>query len=275
MGCFHDTLCRINNCFFREEKYLLFMKHDKIYVELQNVNLYYSAMSFKNRSLKSSLFSFFRQAQKYTDIHALKNVSATIKKGERVALLGRNGAGKSTFLKMLAGLYPIHSGTRFVQGEIRPMLELSLGFESEATGRENILYRGLMLGLSPNVINKQVEEIIAFSDLGEYIDYPIKTYSTGMLVRLAFAITTSLHGDILLIDEIIGAGDYAFMQKAKKRVVKIVEKAQILFLATHDLGAAKEFCNRGILLEKGIILYDGAIDDAVDAYRKNLESANA
>ena len=249
-------------------------KIDNVHVELQNVNLYYSAMSFRNRSLKAALFSLFRQTQDYADIHALKNISATVKKGERVALLGRNGAGKSTFLKMLAGLYPIHSGTRIVRGEIRPMLELSLGFESEATGRENILYRGLMLGLSPRVIHEQIEEIIAFSDLTEYIDYPIKTYSAGMMVRLAFAITTTLHGDILLIDEIIGAGDYAFMQKAQKRIVELVEKAQILFLATHDLGAAKEFCTRGILLDRGEILYDGAIDEVVEAYRKNLETAN-
>ena len=136
------------------------------------------------------------------------------------------------------------------------------------------MYRGLMLGLSPRVIHEQIEEIIAFSDLTEYIDYPIKTYSAGMMVRLAFAITTTLHGDILLIDEIIGAGDYAFMQKAQKRIVELVEKAQILFLATHDLGAAKEFCTRGILLDRGEILYDGAIDEVVEAYRKNLETAN-
>ena len=244
-------------------------------IKLENVNLIYSSMAFRERSLKAALFSLFNTKDVLQDIHALKDISVSITSGERVALLGRNGAGKSTFLKMLAGLYPIHNGTRVVNGSIRTMLELSLGFESEASGRENILYRGLMLGVKPSVIKAHVDEIIKFAELDEAIDYPIKTYSAGMLVRLAFAISTTLCGDILLIDEIIGAGDYSFMQKAQRRIVDLVQQAQILVLATHDLGAAKEFCNRGILLERGSILFDGVIEDAIDAYQKLLEVTSA
>ena len=248
---------------------------DQIGIKLTDVDLYYSSMSFKERSLKAAVLSFWKPRKKdLQDIHALKNISVEIKAGERVALLGRNGAGKSTFLKMLADLYPIQHGTREVQGVIRPLLELSLGFESEATGRENILYRGLMLGETPKQVRAKMDEIIEFADIGAFIDYPIKTYSSGMLVRLAFAITSSLEGDILLLDEIMGAGDFGFMQKAKQRILNLIEQAKILVFATHDWGAAKDICQRGLLFSHGQIIFDGPIEDTITEYQKLLETEN-
>ena len=242
-----------------------------ISIKLCDVDLFYSSLSLQRRSLKATLLSLLKKQARLPDVHALKGITLDINAGERVALLGRNGAGKSTFLKMLAGLYPIRNGEREVNGSIRSLLELSLGFESEATGRENILYRGLMLGLSPKAVRAQADEIVEFAELGEFIDYPIKSYSAGMLVRLAFAITTTLQGDILLLDEMIGAGDMAFMQKAQKRIMNLVEQAKIVILATHDWGAARAFCSRGIVFEKGRIIFDGEIENAIEAYRINLE----
>lgn len=202
------------------------------------------------------------------DVHALKNISLIIEPGERVGLLGHNGAGKSTFLKMLAGLYPITSGKREVFGTVRSLFDLSLGFEPDASGRENILYRGLLLGLSPKYMRSIEDEVVEFAGLGEFIDYPIKTYSAGMQVRLAFAISTAVGGDILLLDEVIGAGDANFMAKAKQRILKLIEQSEILVLASHDFGALTAICERGLVFHHGEIVFDGDIESGISEYKR-------
>ena len=240
-------------------------------IVLEDVDLYYSSVAFKERSLKSllrGLISANRPRQAVHDIHALKNITVEIKAGERLGLLGHNGAGKTTFLKMLAGLYPISSGKLLVEGTVRSLFNLSLGFEPDASGRENILYRGLLLGLTPQYMYQIEEEIVAFADLGEFIDYPIKTYSAGMQVRLAFAISTAVGGDILLLDEVIGAGDANFMVKAKKRIMTLIEKSEILVLASHDFSSLSAICERGLVFHHGELMYDGAIAKAVHEYQK-------
>jgi lipopolysaccharide transport system ATP-binding protein len=226
-------------------------------INVKNVNLHYAAAAYKERSLKSLLANIFskKDANNHVaDIHALKNINVQIVSGERVGLLGHNGAGKSTFLKTVAGLYPISSGELVVQGQVRSLFDLSLGFEPDATGRENILYRGLLLGLSPKFMREKIDEIVAFADLGEFIDYPIKTYSAGMQVRLAFAISTTVGGDILLL----------------------IEKAEILVLASHDFGALQSICTRGLVFHHGELLFDGEITDAIAEYKKinGLSDAN-
>jgi lipopolysaccharide transport system ATP-binding protein len=239
-------------------------------IQLDNVNLHYSAVAFKERSLKSLLAGAVSGGglrQDIRDIHALRNLSLTISAGERIGLIGHNGAGKSTFLKMVAGLYPISSGTRRVKGSVRSLFDLSLGFEPDATGRENILYRGLLLGLSPKFMRSVREEIVAFADLGEFIDYPLKTYSAGMQVRLAFAISTIVGGDILLIDEIFGAGDVSFMQRAKDRITGLISASDIVILASHDFGTVASICSRTIVLHHGALLYDGETRAAFKAYQ--------
>lgn len=244
------------------------MKANRIFLE--GVDLHYSSVAFKERSLKSllgGLFSQNRTKPKIHDVHALKNISLEINAGERVGLLGHNGAGKSTFLKMLAGLYPISNGTRTVEGTVRSLFNLSMGFEPDASGRENILYRGLLLGLSPKFMREIEDEVVAFADLGEFIDYPLKTYSAGMKVRLAFAISTAVGGDILLLDEIIGAGDANFMAKAKQRILKLVEQSEILVLASHDLASLQSICQRGLVFHHGEVKFDGPITGAISAYR--------
>ena len=241
------------------------------FISLHKVNLHYASVAFKERSLKSLMTNALKTKNKKTavsDIHALKDISFHIQQGERVGLLGHNGAGKSTLLKTIAGLYPISGGKIDVQGKVRSLFDLSLGFEPDATGRENILYRGLLLGLSPKLIAQKKEEIIKFAGLGEFIDYPIKTYSAGMLVRLAFAISTSIQGDILLLDEVIGAGDANFMAKAKDRIMSLIEHSKILILASHDFTSLKSLCNRGIVFHQGELVFDGEIMSAIASYNK-------
>lgn len=241
-------------------------------IELTNVNLHYASVAFKERSIKTMLSSMLTPGGgvKIADIHALKDVNLTIRPGERVGLLGHNGAGKSTFLKMLAGLYPISSGSRTVEGTVRSLFDISLGFEPDASGRENILYRGLLLGLTPKYMKSIQAEIIEFADIGEFIDYPIKTYSAGMQVRLAFAISTSVGGDILLLDEVIGAGDANFMGKARRRITDLIEKAEILVLASHDFSTLRSICTRGLVFHHGEVIFDGEMGKAIECY----EAAN-
>lgn len=240
---------------------------------LEDVHLHYASIAFKERSVKTLIGSIFnpgRRRAPINDIHALKGLSLRIERGERVGLIGHNGAGKSTFLKMLAGLYPISSGTAQVRGTVRALFDISLGFEPDATGRENILYRGLLLGLTPSYMRQISDQIIAFADIGEFIDYPIKAYSAGMQVRLAFAISTSVGGDILLLDEVVGAGDAVFMDKAKKRIMKLVDQSEIMILASHDFSTLRSVCSRGLVFDRGRIIYDGSIGDAIGHYMENI-----
>ncbi len=240
-------------------------------IRLTNVNLYYPSVAYASRSLMGILgqaFGIGRQRPILRDIHALKNINITIQTGERVAVLGHNGAGKSTFLKVLAGLYPISSGRVEVEGSVRSLFDISLGFEPEATGRANILYRGLLLGLSPRFVRDREKEIVAFADLGEFIDYPLSTYSTGMQVRLAFAISTFIGGDVLLLDEVIGAGDAAFMIKARARIGELIRQSEILVLASHDLQTVLSFCDRGLVFHHGELAFDGLTAQAIGAYRE-------
>jgi len=245
-------------------------------ISLQNVNLHYSSVGFRDRSLKALLSrAFHPRANRVEvhDVHALKDINVEIRAGERIGLLGHNGAGKTTFLKMLAGLYPISSGRRVVEGKIRSLFDLSLGFEPDASGRENILYRGLLLGLTPKYMRAMESEIVAFADLGEFIDYPIKTYSAGMQVRLAFAISTAVGGDVLLLDEVIGVGDEDFMKKAKRRILSLIDRSEILVLATHDVASLTSLCDRALLFHHGSLIFDGTVKAAIDAYRATQTAA--
>ncbi|MFT4121248.1 ABC transporter ATP-binding protein [Bradyrhizobium sp.] len=236
---------------------------------VRDVDLHYYSVAFRERSLKRALASLVTsggKARRIDDIHALKQITVEVSPGERVALIGSNGAGKSTFLKMLAGLYPISAGHRHIEGRIRSLFDLSLGFEPDASGRENILYRGLLMGMTPRAMQKMEDGIVEFADLGEFIDYPVKTYSAGMQVRLAFAIATSVGGDILLIDEVIGAGDAAFMRRAQTRIRSLIDNSEMLVLASHDFSSLRTLCSRGLVLDRGRLVFDGEINDAISSY---------
>ena len=200
-------------------------------------------------------------------VTALDDVSITIACGERVGLIGLNGAGKSTMLKVMAGiLYPTR-GTVESRGKISTLFAESLGLKPEATGVENILLSGVSLGLTHGRVRKMVPEIVEFTELGDYIYMPLRTYSTGMRARLAFAVATSIDPDILLIDEIIGAGDLRFQEKAKERLDPFMESANTLVVASQSEQIITEFCERAILLERGRVRATGDVAEVLEEYR--------
>lgn len=247
----------------------------KYYINMDSVDMSYPSNVYNARSIKEDFFSIIKRNHKkelLKDVHALRNFTMHVGEGERVGVIGHNGAGKSTLLKTISGIYPIERGTIDVQGKIRALFDISLGFDLESTGRENILYRGLLLGASPDEMKEKMEEIVAFADIGEFIDYPVKAYSTGMAVRLAFAVSTCIDGDVLLLDEILGAGDAEFQVKAKKRIFDLMDNSKLMVLVTHDLEAAVNICSRVILMQKGTIVYDGDPKTAVNEYKRIREA---
>lgn len=250
------------------------MKKD-IHIWMDHVDMYYPSNIYNATTLKQELFSYLKlekPRELLKDVHALKNFTLHLEKGERLGVIGHNGSGKSTLLKTIAGIYPIINGKIDVQGRIKALFDIGLGFDLESTGRENIIYRGLLLGASPSEIETKMQEIITFTELGDFIDFPIKSYSSGMLVRLAFAVSTSLSGEILLLDEVIAAGDVAFMIKARKRMLDLMDKAEIMVFVTHDLITVEEVCNRIIMLDHGRIVADGRPGEIVRYYKNTMQN---
>ena len=245
-------------------------------IDINNIDMFYPSNIYNATTLKQQLFSWLKLEKKkeeLKDVHALKGLDLHIKPGERVGVIGRNGSGKSTLLKTIAGVYPVERGSVEVQGQIMALFDLVLGFDLESTGRENIMYRGLLLGAHPDEIRAKTQEIIDFSELGDFIDYPIKSYSSGMLIRLAFSVSTSLTGQILLLDEVIAAGDFGFIKKAEKRMMSLIDEAEIMVFVTHNLQMAQDICNRVILLNNGVLIDDGKPEEVVRHY-KSLMGGN-
>lgn len=199
---------------------------------------------------------------------ALDAINFTLEPGARIGLLGRNGSGKSTLLRALAGVYPPTSGTLTVNGRVAAIFNASLGFVQEATGIENIYLRGAMLGLSFDEIRALVPSIVEFSELGDWVHQPIHRYSSGMSLRLAFSITTAVRSDILLLDEWLGAGDAAFLRKARARMQSMVEDARMVVLATHNLNLMRSQCNQAMVLEEGKLVFMGDLDTAIEKYQE-------
>jgi len=208
-------------------------------------------------------------------IKALHDINLRIKDGDRIGLIGHNGCGKTTLLRALAGIYEPTSGTLTSHGRVMPLFNLTEGMSPDATGRELIEIRCVLLGLRPDEVAAARPDIIAFCQLGDYLDMPVRTYSTGMLVRLAFAITTAFNADILLFDELIGAGDASFIEQAHTRLEKFVEQASVMVVATHSFEIINKWCNRAILLEHGHMLIDGTVEDVFDLYRERVRTYGA
>ncbi|MCD6364400.1 MAG: ABC transporter ATP-binding protein [Planctomycetes bacterium] len=242
-------------------------------INLVDVDLFYPSSSFRTFSIKEWAFNLARLKKNRSllhDVHAVRHVSLTVGEGERVGIIGPNGAGKTSLLRAIAGIYPIQSGTIDVSGRVHPLFDLNLGFEDDATGWENIYYRGLLMGESPSVIKAKADEIARFADLGEFIEYPVRSYSAGMRIRLAFAVSTAFAGEVLLLDEVIGAGDAGFFAKAKRRLRELIARASILLLVSHDLESLRGLCNRAICLHQGEIVADGPVEDTVHYYLESI-----
>lgn len=219
-------------------------------------------------SLKDVVAGFFssRKSTSYSDFWAVNQVSLQIKAGERVGIVGRNGAGKSTLLKALCRIYEPSSGSVRVTGHIAPLLEIGAGFHPEFTGRENIHLNGAILGFSRAQLASIEEEVINFAELQEFIDTPVKYYSTGMYLRLAFSIATAVQPEILILDEMFAGGDAGFVQKATARMKRAVEAASIMVLVSHDLALLESMCTRVIWMDKGKVLQDGPAKDVMALY---------
>ena len=202
-------------------------------------------------------------------------MSFSIKRGESVAIFGKNGAGKSTILKMITGVTYSTKGEITVNGRVSALLELTSGFDPEFTGRENIYLKGQLCGLKDNEIKELEEEIIEFAEVGEYIDQPVRMYSSGMKARLGFAININIRPEILIVDEALSVGDQAFRNKCLARVNEIISKDNVtLLFVTHSVDTAMEFCSRGIVLKAGNIIYDDDIDTAVKVYEQSIDKRN-
>lgn len=205
-------------------------------------------------------------------VTALDDVTLEIARGEKIGLIGLNGAGKSTMLKVMAGILPPTQGTAESRGKISTLFAESLGLKPEATGIENILLSGVSLGLTHGRVRKMIPEIVEFTELGDYIYMPLRTYSTGMRARLGFAVATSINPDILLIDEIIGAGDLRFQEKAKERLEGFMGSANTLVVASQSEDVIREFCDRAVLLERGRVSMSGDVDEVLEEYKGTRRS---
>jgi ABC-2 type transport system ATP-binding protein/lipopolysaccharide transport system ATP-binding protein len=239
------------------------------HIALRNVSVRFPVLSFRDRSLRSRFVNAMTLRRTTATPHivsALNDVSLDIRAGDRVAIIGANGAGKTTLLRVLAGIYHPTSGSVDVLGRCLPLFDLSAGFDEEATGYENIMRRGLVIGARRSEIDARRAEIAEFSELGDRLDLPLRTYSSGMMLRLIFAVATAVEGEIVLLDEWIGVGDQQFRKKARQRLDEIVARAGILVLASHDVDLIKSTCNRAILLEEGRIAAAGTTDEILGRY---------
>ncbi|MDD5924460.1 MAG: ABC transporter ATP-binding protein [Clostridia bacterium] len=210
-----------------------------------------------------SLFKEVKGAKKHL---ALKDVNLKIYKGEAVGIIGANGAGKSTLLKMITGVTFPTSGNVTVNGKVAALLELTAGFSAQMTGRENIYLKGYILGLTDEYIKQIEERVIEFAELGDYIDQPVRTYSSGMRMRLGFAINVNIDPDILVIDEALSVGDASFKKKCKEKIAEIMKKGITVLYVSHSKDGIQEICNRAIYLNKGCVMYDGDVSTAVQMY---------
>ncbi|PWU13906.1 MAG: sugar ABC transporter ATP-binding protein [Chlamydiae bacterium] len=236
-------------------------------IELEKVALTYPVYGTNSRSLKNSIINLatggrLNRSEKIVKIEALRNIDLKLKAGDRLGLIGHNGAGKTTLLKVLAQIYEPTEGRIKILGRANCLFDIMIGMDQGLTGYENIMLRGLLLGLSKQEIEHIIPSIEEFSELGEFLNIPLKSYSSGMLVRLAFGIITSIHSDILLIDEVVSVGDSRFIEKAKSRITSLIHQTDIVVLSTHDHQMIKEFCNKIIRLEKGSITSYEEVDHA-------------
>lgn len=214
----------------------------------------------------------FSKKIKYKENRAVNNLSFDILRGESVALFGRNGSGKSTILKMITGVTFPTEGEIYVNGKVSALLELSAGFDIESTGRENISFKCSLMGMTDEEIAAVEDDIVSFADIGDYMDQPLRSYSSGMKARLGFAINVNANPDILIVDEALSVGDKNFQKKCKEKIAEIMsdERVTLLFV-THSMATAKDFCKRGIVLEKGVKLFDGTIEEAIAFYEGSPE----
>ncbi|MHC8945892.1 ABC-2 type transport system ATP-binding protein/lipopolysaccharide transport system ATP-binding protein [Advenella incenata] len=245
------------------------------YIKAENLNVEMPVYDLSGRSMKLRVLGSLKNDRLRSDhgitvVKALQDLHFEFGNGDRVGLVGRNGAGKSTLLRVLAGIYEPTNGTLITKGRAVALLDMGLGMDETLSGYDNIRLRGTLLGMSTAEIKEKTEEIADFTDLNDYLYLPIRTYSSGMRIRLAFAISTALDPEILLLDEVIGVGDAAFLDKANKRLKEFQQRAKIVFVASHSNQVIRDMCNKAIWLDGGKQMMVGPVEEVISAYEQSF-----
>ncbi len=240
-------------------------------LKVNDVSMKFNLSTEKVDSVKEYFIKFLKREIKRDEFWALQDISFSLEKGDRLGILGLNGAGKSTLLKVIAGVFKPTTGTVERHGKIAPLLELGAGFDMQYTGAENIYLYGAVLGYSRDFIQSRYDEIVAFSELGKFIDVPLKNYSSGMRSRLGFAIATIVEPEILILDEVLSVGDAKFRKKSEKKVTDMFDKGVTVLFVSHSLEQVRRLCNKAIILDHGKLLAVGDIDKVAGIYEKMIE----
>ncbi|MGA9566857.1 MAG: ABC transporter ATP-binding protein [Candidatus Korobacteraceae bacterium] len=240
---------------------------NRVVIRVEGVTQRFRVIQERPDTLRELFAKFLRHKVHFHDFDAVKDVSLEVERGQMVGIIGRNGSGKSTLLKIIAGVYKPTSGQVHVHGTLAPLIELGAGFHHELTGRENILLNGLLMGYSKEEMQRREQRIIDFAEIGEFIDAPVKQYSSGMHMRLAFSVATEVDPDILIIDEILGVGDAAFQQKCFSRIRKFRESAKTILFVSHNTNEVVKQCDRAILIDHGVVLANGRPVEVVEQYQ--------
>ena len=237
-------------------------------IEVKNVSMMFNISSEKVDSVKEYFVRLLKNQLLFEEFWALKDVSLNIEKGDSVGIVGLNGSGKSTLLKIIAGVMKPTKGSAKVHGTVAPMIELGAGFDMDLSARENIYLNGAVLGYSRAEMDKKAESILDFAELWDFVDAPLKNYSSGMVARLGFSIATAHTPDVLIVDEVLGVGDYKFQEKCEKRINEIVESGATVLFVSHSIEQVRKLCKHVLWLEKGTQLMYGDVEDVCDAYMK-------
>jgi ABC-type polysaccharide/polyol phosphate transport system ATPase subunit len=245
------------------------MTDSSIVVRVENVTQRFRVIQERPDSVRELFAKFFRKKVKYHDFDAVKDASLSVRSGEVVGIVGRNGSGKSTLLKVIAGVYRPSAGRVTVTGSIAPLIELGAGMHPELTGRENILLNGLLMGFSKQEMMEREQRIIQFADLGNFIEAPIRQYSSGMYMRLAFAVATEVDPDILVMDEVLAVGDMEFQAKCFNRLRGFRESGKTILIVTHSMNQIEEICTRAIYLDRGRIVADSSPAEVIEQYQRS------
>ncbi len=239
-------------------------------IHLHEVVQRYRIIHDRPATLRQAFAGLFRYHSSIHNFEALKGVSFEVRAGETLGIIGRNGSGKSTLLKIIAGIFPPTTGTVEVNGSVSPLIELGAGFHPELTGRENIILGGALLGVDPVEMEVKVASIVAFAELEQFLDVPVKQYSSGMFARLGFAVATEIDPDILLVDEILAVGDEAFQQKCLERMSNFRRQGKTIVFVSHDLSGVQSLCDRVLLLDNGRVITEGTPEEAIARYHELL-----
>ena len=244
----------------------------KTAVKVENVSVMFNLNKEKVDNIKEYLIKMVKRELRFTEFWALKNISFEVKQGERIGILGFNGAGKSTMLKVIAGVLKPTQGSVEVNGVIAPLLELGAGFDMNYSGAENIYLYGATMGYSRKYIQERYDEIVAFSELGDFIDVPVKNYSSGMRARLGFSIATAVEPQVLILDEVLSVGDAKFKIKSEAKIKSMFDKGVTVLFVSHNTAQVRRLCTKAILLDRGEIIAAGSADEVCDIYDKKVKS---